>query len=648
MKIIDLSIQDNFWSRYQEIVKKAVIPYQWKALNDEIKDAEPSHAIKNFKIAANLETGEYYGEVFQDSDVAKWIETVAYSLKNFPDDNLEQKVDELIDIIELAQDEDGYLNTYYMLKEPDKKWTNLRDHHELYCAGHFIEAAVAYYNVTKKRKLLNIVCKYIDLIDELFGLEEGKRRGYPGHQEIELALLRLYEITKDEKHLNLAKYFLYQRGTEPNYFEIEKAKRDETDVLIWNDEDNLNFGLEKEYQQDHVPIMKQKEAVGHAVRAVYMYTAMADLAVKENNQELYEVTKKLWNDVVNKKMYITGGIGSSANGESFSDAYDLPNDSMYCETCASVGMTFWANKMNKFEKNSDYHNILEREIYNGTISGMNLAGNKFLYVNPLEVNSKQQNRVDQEHVLPERQPWFKTACCPPNLARMITSIEKNLYDIEDDAIYINQYIGNQSIIEYQSNVININLESKFPWNGEVKISLDSNKQQDFKLFLRIPDWCCDFKVTVNGRESNEATHDDNGYLMIDKKWSKDEIKIEFSMPVLEVKSNPRVRNNIGKVALQRGPIVYCLEEIDNGENLAAIYLEGDNYKVKSGESDLNNMVTIETIGEKIDWKGVDKNYSYSEEIYKNQKLKVKAVPYFSWNNRGSGEMIVWINKNNNE
>lgn len=643
MKITNLKTKDLFWNNYKELVKDEVIPYQWKALNDELNNAEPSHAIKNFRIAAGFEKGEYYGEVFQDSDVAKWIETVAYSLKDYPDSELEKRVDNVIDIIEKAQEDDGYFNTFYILKEPSKKWNNLRDNHELYCGGHFIEAAVAYYQVTKKDKLIKIVSKFVDLVDSKFGNEEGKVKGIPGHQEIELALLRLYDVSANPMHLSLAKYFIFQRGQLPNYFDIEKEKRDETDVLIWNDEDNLNFGLGREYQQDHLPVMEQKEAVGHAVRAVYYYTSMADLAHKESNDELFEVADTLWENVTQKKMYVTGGIGASANGESFSEAYDLPNDTMYCETCASVGMTFWANRMNKYNKNSKYHDVLEREIYNGTISGMNLEGNKFFYVNPLEVNTVQSRRADQKHVLPERQSWFKTACCPPNLARMIASVERNIYDINESDIYVNQYIGSDLDLDYNGNTIKIEQQSEFPWKGDVDFKITTSANVDLNIYFRIPNWCDSMECLVNGQKINVVV-EPNGYFKISKKWAHESIALRFNMPVLEITSHPFVKNNIGKISLQRGPIVYCIEEIDNSENLAALYITSDQYKAKFEKDLLNGVVTLTTNGEKIEWRANEELYTFENGRLTTEKILIKAIPYFAWNNRTAGEMLVWLNK----
>ena len=634
----NIKVTSDFWNYYKELVSKNVIPYQWQALNDQLIDAEPSHAIKNFRIAAGLESGDYYGEVFQDSDVAKWIETVAYSLKDFPDIALEKTVDELIDVIGMAQEEDGYLNTYYQLKSPENKWRNLRDNHELYCAGHFIEAAVAYYQVTGKDKLLRIVEKFVVLINELFGFEEGKRRGYPGHEEIELALLRLYDVTQNPMHLDLAKYFIEVRGEQPNYFETEKVERQGAD-LTWNDDNHVNFGLGYEYQQAHESIRKQEEAVGHAVRAVYYYTSVADLAAKTDDAELKKIVKRLWENIINSKMYITGGIGSSAIGESFTCSHDLPNDSMYCETCASVGLAFFADKMLALETNSEYGDIIEKLIYNGTISGMNLEGNSFFYVNPLEINHSQQHRKDQEHVLYERQKWLKTACCPPNLARFIASIERYILTEREHHLMIHQYISN----EYQSKEtpgFRLSQESELPWDGHIELKVLTEEAVAKKLSLRIPEWSDSYEIAVNGKQV--VYSEKNGYVTFERTWAnQDEITLQFNFAPKLVYSNSKVENNIGKVAIQKGPVVYCIEEIDNGTNLAELFIKDLEEVTHQKLDSLNG-------GEVLAFKGfrqVNKNPKlYHSDAVSFEEVDLLAVPYFLWGNRQYGEMRVWLNK----
>lgn len=357
--------------------------------------------------------------VFQDSDVAKWLEAVAYLLEEKRDSELEALADDVIELLGRAQQPDGYLNTYYTVKEPGKRWTNLRDNHELYCAGHLIEAAVAYFQATGKRRFLDIMCKYADYIGTVFGRGEGQIPGYDGHQEIELALLKLYEATGNENYLKLSQYFIDQRGQQPHYFDQEKEARGETGAF-WYD-----GGYR--YHQAHIPVREQKQAVGHAVRALYMYTAMAGLAAKTGDESLKQACQTLWENVTKRQMYITGGVGSSAFGESFTFDFDLPNDTVYAETCAAIVLVFWARRMLELEMDGKYVDVMERALYNGTISGMDLDGKRFFYVNPLEVWPKACERHDKRHVKPVRQKWFSCACCPPNLARLIASIGHYIY-----------------------------------------------------------------------------------------------------------------------------------------------------------------------------------------------------------------------------
>ena len=371
-----VKVTDQFWHGYQELVMDTVIPYQEKILNDEIPGVEKSHALANFRIAAGLEEGEFYGMVFQDSDVAKWLEGVAYALEVRSDPELEERADKVIEIIEKAQQDDGYLNTFFTIKEPEHRWQNLQECHELYCAGHMMEAAAAYYEVTGKDRLLHVMERMAEHIGKRFGTEEGKEPGIPGHQEIELGLLRLYEVTGKENYKDLARYFIEQRGKDPDYFVKEKEKRG------W-----VHFDMDvnnREYNQAHATVYEQKEAVGHSVRAVYMYTAMAELASLYKDEKLYQACCDLWENMTQKRMYITGGIGSTVDGEAFTIDYDLPNDTVYAETCASIGLVFFARKMLDNVMDGRYADVMERALYNGIISGMQLDGKRFFYVNPLE------------------------------------------------------------------------------------------------------------------------------------------------------------------------------------------------------------------------------------------------------------------------
>ncbi|MCB7069773.1 glycoside hydrolase family 127 protein [Caldibacillus sp. 210928-DFI.2.22] len=634
----NIKITDQFWLNYINLVKTEVIPYQWKALNDRLPDTEPSHAIENFRIAAGEKEGKFYGMVFQDSDVAKWLEAVAYILEDEPNVELEKTADEVIDLIGRSQQPDGYINTYYTIKEPAKRWTNLRDNHELYCAGHLIEAAVAYYKTTGKRRFLDIMCRYADYIYHVFGNGVGQISGYPGHQEIELALLKLYEVTNDVKYLNLSKYFIDQRGKEPHYFDIEKEKRGEK-LPYW-----YEYGYK--YSQSHLPVKEQTEAVGHAVRAVYMYTAMADLAKKTKDEQLKVVCEKLWNNVTQKQMYITAGIGSSEYGESFTFDYDLPNDTSYTETCASVGLVFWGRKMLDLQIDRKYADVMERALYNGTISGMDLDGKKFFYVNPLEVWPK-ASKLDhnKKHVKPVRQKWFNCACCPPNLARMIGSIGHYVYSNDSSNIFTHLYIGNDSEIVLENQKVHLSQETNYPWTGEVKITVNPELEKEFTIAFRIPGWCDHVVVKVNGEEINLEGIVKKGYVYLTRIWNKgNTIELSFEMKVKCIRANPKVRENIGKLALQRGPIIYCIEEIDNGENLPSIYLARDSeLRAKYEEDLLGGIVTITADAYRLN------EETWGEELYLSQlperkKVEIKAIPYYAWCNRDPGEMLVWINE----
>lgn len=635
----DVKIMDSLIGERINTVINKTIPYQWLAINDKVPGKKYYNAVRNFKIAAGEEAGEYEGLVFQDSDVAKWIEGAAYSLLIQPDEKLEKDIDNVIDSIAKAQKDDGYLNTYYTLKEPGKRFTNLADNHELYCAGHMIEAAVAYYQVTGKRKLLDVMCRYADYIDSAFGDEEGKRKGYSGHEEIELALFKLYKCTNNPKYLKLAKYFIDQRGRKPYYFNIEALERGEGSIeKLTNDE-------ELKYYQAHKPVREQTEAVGHAVRAMYLYSGIADIAYETGDDELIEVCKKLWDDVTRKKMYITGSIGSSASdGEAFTFAYDLPNDTTYSETCAAIGLVFWAHRMMNAEADGRYSDVIERALYNGILSGISMDGQHFFYVNPLEVWPEScEKRRDKRHVKPERQGWYTCSCCPPNIVRLLTSIGEYMYSYNDSEVYVNLYAESESTIRLKDTSVCLKQHTDYPWDENIEISLGLKKEGNFTMAFRIPGWCSDAQISINGE--NVKFEISKGYAKLNRLWKDgDSIEITLAMPVLRLQANPNVRTDAGKVALQRGPIVYCIEEIDNGSIIEDIAIASEpHFDTEFDEGLFGGAVIIkaDALRSSISSWGNQLYRKYSPE---KVPCRIKAIPYYMWNNRGKGEMTVWINQ----
>lgn len=630
-------IEDKFWDNYIRLVREVIIPYQKRAINDEVPDVEPSHAIRNFKIAAGELEGEFYGEVFQDTDVAKWLEAVAYSLATKSDPQLEKEADAVIDLIGRAQEPDGYLNTYFSIGKLDKRWTNLTEAHELYTAGHLIEAAVAYYEATGKRKFLDIVCRFADHIDNVFGVEPGKIQGYAGHAEIELALVRLYKATNEKRYLKLAKYFVDERGQEPNYLDREYEQTIDKSTF----KNPRDWGLK--YSQSHLPVRKQVTAEGHSVRATYLYSAMADLALETNDAELADVCRTLWDNVTQKRMYVTGGIGSQFYGEAFTVDYDLPNDTSYTETCASIGLIFWAQRMLSLEPNRKYADVLERALFNGALAGMSQDGRRFFYVNPLEVWPETcEERYDKRHVKTTRQGWFSCACCPPNLARLLASLGGYIYSQKNNEAFVHLYVGGTANLKFPNQIVQVTQETDYPWDGKVKIIVHPTEDEDLTLNFRIPGWCQEPKLLINGDIIDLKSIMHNGYAKISKIWTGgDVIELEFPMPVQRIYAHPEVRVNAGKVALMRGPIVYCLEEADNGSVLPDISLPRDSELTAEFDFELlEGIVTIS--GEAIRTDTSSNNSLYVTTPPSKVAVTIKAIPYYAWNNRGSGEMLVWI------
>ena len=640
-----LKINDPFLGQYQQLVRDVVIPYQWDALNDRIEEADPSHAIENFRIAAGRQEGEFYGMVFQDSDVAKWLEAVAWSLCQKPDAGLEKTADEVIELVAAAQCEDGYLNTYFTVKAPEERWTNLDECHELYCAGHMIEAGVAFFQATGKRRLLDVVCRLADHIDSVFGPGDNQLHGYPGHPEIELALMRLYDVTQEPRYIALVKYFVEARGTQPHFYDIEYEKRGKTSY--WNTYGPAWMVMDKPYSQAHQPISEQPVAIGHAVRFVYLMTGVAHLARLSQDEGKRRDCLRLWKNMARRQLYITGGIGSQSSGEAFSSDYDLPNDTVYAESCASIGLMMFARRMLEMEADSQYADVMERALYNTVLGGMALDGKHFFYVNPLEVHPKSLkfNHI-YDHVKPVRQRWFGCACCPPNIARVLTSLGHYIYTPHGDVLYINLYVGNSVEIPVGNEALRLRISGNYPWQEQVKIVIDSSSPVNHTLALRLPDWCDKPQVTLNGAPVTQDVR--KGYLHISHLWQEgDTLQLTLPMPVRRIYGNPLVRHQAGQVAVQRGPLVYCLEQADNGEQLHNLQLPRDaRFSTVEGKGIFARKILLQAPGYKQTAEDAENQalWHYDRAPSSRQPQVLTFIPWFSWANRGEGEMRIWVNE----
>lgn len=614
VNIQNVKITDAFWL---PIIKKV----QEKTIEYAIHKCKEEGRLDNFLIAGGKMEGTVKGQMpFDDTDVYKIIEGASNTLISAPDKKLEKLLDSLIAIVKTGQEKDGYLTTWRTInpaKPPatwvkvteGKRWEYLKMSHELYNSGHLIEAAVVHYEATGKRNFLDIAIKNADMLVRTFGDNPNQVHGVPGHQIVETGLVKLYQITNNTSYLNLAKYFLDNRGNPKNH-ELYGA-----------------------YSQDDIPVIQQKEAVGHAVRAVYMYAAMTDIAALKNDNAYGDAVNKLWDNMVNKKMYITGGIGAKHEGEAFGENYELPNLTAYNETCAAIGNVYWNHRLHNLSGNSNYFDVIERTLYNGLISGLSLDGKKFFYPNALESDGVYKFNFGKC----TRSSWFDCSCCPTNLIRFVPSIPGLIYSKSRDTLYVNLYASNTATIALDKTDLEITQQTNYPWDGKVAITVNSKKETKFTLKLRIPSWvrnqvlpgdlyyyknssAAKVNLTINGKPI--AYQEDKGYITITRKWKKGEtIVLDFPMEVKEVVTNNKVVGNIGKVALEYGPIVYAIEEIDNTTDFDKITIDAsDNFKITKEPSLLEGVNTIRT-------------------------KKLKAIPYYSWSNRGVGKMKVWIDYN---
>jgi uncharacterized protein len=611
-----VTINDNFWKPKIDLVSSVTL----KACIYQTETATPR--IRNFQNVADKTGAKHQGIFYDDSDVFKALEAIAYSLKDNPDPSLERKADEWIDIIAAAQQPDGYLNTFYTLNEPQNRYSDM-SMHEDYIGGHMIEAAVAYYNATGKRKLLDLAIRWADHFNALFGPE--KRHWVTGHQELELALVKLYKTTSDIKYLRLAEWLLSERGH--GY-----AKG-----YTWSE------WKDTAYAQDILPVKQQKEITGHAVRAMYMYTGAADVAALTGDTGYMKAMETVWQDVVFRNMYLTGGIGSSGANEGFSIDYDLPNELAYCETCASVGMVFWNQRMNLLTGEAKYIDVLERSLYNGALDGLSLSGDRFFYGNPLASNGKHYRRE-----------WFGTACCPSNIARLILSLGDYIYAKNETGIWVNLFVGSETKINLGKNEVGVKMETGYPLDGDVKISVSTMQPLSFTLHIRKPGWSsgtvvpgnlyefaasnrAPSAITINVNGKQASSKEENGYYLIDRVWKNgDVVEYKMEMDIKKIVSRVEVKSDYDRIALQRGPLVYCIEGADNNGKAWNVIFPG-NTVIRGKEYYVLNEKVI-ALSAKVPVIMITDDGNSLQTLIK----EITAIPYYAWCNRGSDQMQVWL------
>jgi len=624
-----VEITDPLFSHYVSMIGDVVIPYQWEILNDRVEGASRSHCLQNFRIASKQCRGTFYGQVFQDSDVYKWLEALSYCLLRGKALSFIPIADEVIALIESAQQSDGYLHTYYIINGLENRWTNLVEAHELYCAGYLIEAAIAYHEATGKDRLLQVALKFADLICATFGPEENQLHGYPGHEEIELALIRLYRYTKQKRYLACAQYFLAVRGSEPNYFAAEIANRKGPGLY----KEFADYDLR--YAQAHQVPVDQRSAEGHAVRAEYLYCAMADLALETADDSYRVACEALWESIEQKRMYITGSVGSSGFLERFTTDYDLPNDRNYSESCASVALMMLGRRMTTLTGMARYHDTVERALFNTVLCGISADGLHYFYVNPLEVWPEAcMPHTSLAHVKPVRMKWFDVACCPTNIARTLANLGSYIYESRDNSVLINQLISSSVAIEDKDGMKTLQVLVSDSSRSSITVKCD----KDLFVQLRLP-WYADRPVCTEDGASREViiVH---GYVQLYLHAGK-AVSLDLHVEPRWMEANPLVRADIHRVALQYGPFVYCLEETDNAPNLHAISI--DKRKQPSVIGTLDDLPGGLPILGYDAWRieGNEGGPLYRPASMKQKPVHVRAVPYCLWGNREKGEMLVF-------
>ncbi|MEZ2126408.1 MULTISPECIES: glycoside hydrolase family 127 protein [unclassified Sinorhizobium] len=621
-----VSFDGGFWQSWTETVRNVTIPTQHKRLDEEgfleVLDFDKPAA----PLVRPIQPSGLSMQHFFDSDFGKWIEAASYTLKAHPNAELEAKIDDIVAKLEKGQMADGYLNSWFIRREPEKRWTNLRDLHEMYSMGHLLEGAVAYYEATGRRRFLDVMIRAVDHIIDTFGREPGKLRGYDAHEEIEIALVKLYRVTHDPRHLALATYFVDERGQMPSYYDEEARKRGE------RPEDYVYKTYA--YSQAHIPVREQEQVVGHAVRAMYLFSAMADLAHENDDPTLKAACDRLFDNLTGRQLYVTGGLGPSASNEGFTREFDLPNETAYAETCAAVALGFWSHRMAQIDLDAKFTDKLETVLYNGALSGISRDGEHYFYENVLE--SHGQHR---------RWNWHYCPCCPTNIARFITSLGQYFYSTRDNELAVHLYGANFAELVVGDRFVRLRQETSYPWDGDIRLQLAVDRPSRFTLRLRIPGWCRNVEISVNGAAVDVERCTTNGYAAIEREWQNgDQARINLAMPVDRIYAHPEVSEDGGRVALRRGPVVYCIEETDLGSEPQRLRLPAlAEVSSRYDAGLLGGATVLEGIAfeaDTADWKNA--LYRTAPPVLKPRPFR--AIPYHLWANREPGAMAVWLHE----
>ena len=626
-------VKDAFLSRYIGMVEDTIIPYQWRMINDD----EKSGIIHNFRVAAGEIEGRHIGYVFQDEGLPKWLESAAYALAHHRNPEIEAWADRAIDLIAGAQREDGYVFTYFQIEHPDKAFRNLLESHELVCLGNILEAGIAYKHATGKDKLLKAAIRLADCLCENFGPDSPNPGLVPGHPGIEFCLIKLYRETGNERYLKLAQHFIDTRGTDPEV--LEKQHDQEWDLP--NIFPTWQSFADHTYMQIHKPVREQETAEGHTVRATYLYSGMADLCMETGDESLLHACEAIWQDLAGRRMYITGGIGSSDCGERFTLDYDLPNDTVYNESCGSVGLALFCRRMFQATGEGKYLDTAERAIYNTVLGSVALDGEHFFYVNPLEVwPAASRDNPTRRHVKSVRQDWYQVACCPQNTLRTLAGLDEYCWYVRGDTLYAGLYLGQEADLTVSGEAVSLRCETKYPFENTVHYTFGSGAR--CTLALRVPGWSTDFAVCVNGKEITPEIRKGMAYLP--GPWEAgDTVDLTIGMPAMLVSAPPEVRADAFKAALVKGPLVYCLEEADNGTNLSAIQVNADAPIDEVYEPELlGGTLTLRLPGRRLAGGRRQDGDLYRPVAPVFEPVSLRAIPYCLWNNRGEGEMTVWI------